>query len=306
MCAPCGVSRQPCCGTTCFDHLSECVDGICQPVQTLTPTPTPTSTGVIIGVGDFCEPGRICPPPLLCLIDPPHQALVCSCVGDCDGNAQVTVDELLAVVNEALGTTDRRVALGDANSDGEISRRLRSSKRWTMRFTVAEWHRQHLLPRPLRPRVGSCCSAGPRDGQACNSDEDCAPTGVCVIAQGICNGGTDDGDYCGCISGTCTPSSPACDPSFTGTCVGGANADQCCDVTDRPPAGTWQTALVVPHELGRRRSTASPVPFKGQACLHDDQCPGAVCQSTGKFCCRGDADSFPCIDNSDCTGRWSM
>src|SRR6185295_18604971 len=66
------------------------------------------------------------------------------------------------------------------------------------------------------------CSAGPNDGQACGADEDCAPTGVCVIAQGMCDGGTDDGAYCGCVSGTCNASVPACDPSFTGTCSGGA------------------------------------------------------------------------------------
>jgi hypothetical protein len=86
-----------------------------------TPTLTPTPTGVIIGIGDFCEPDRICPPPLLCLIDPPHQARVCSCVGDCDGNAEVTVDELLAMVNVALGhTAVSACSLGDANSDGQI------------------------------------------------------------------------------------------------------------------------------------------------------------------------------------------
>ena len=108
----------------CLDNLGrDCNSGTCTLVHVAaTPTPTPTATAVIIGVGDFCEPDRICPPPLLCLIDPPHQALVCSCVGDCDGNAQVTVDELLAVMNEALGTTvDSACSIGDANSDGEIT-----------------------------------------------------------------------------------------------------------------------------------------------------------------------------------------
>jgi hypothetical protein len=86
------------------------------------PTPTPTPTGLIIGIGEFCEPDRICPLPLLCLIDPPHQALVCSCVGDCDANAAVTVDELVTLVNVALGNMAVSVCpLGDANSDEKIT-----------------------------------------------------------------------------------------------------------------------------------------------------------------------------------------
>jgi hypothetical protein len=82
---------------------------------------TPTPTPVIIGIGDFCEPDRICPAPLLCLIDPPHQARVCSCVGDCNGNAEVTVDEILTLVNVVLGNVTVSVCpLGDANGDGQI------------------------------------------------------------------------------------------------------------------------------------------------------------------------------------------
>ena len=107
----------------CEENLGAiCQSGTCALINTAwTPTPTPTPTGVIIGIGDFCEPDRICPPGLLCLIDPPHQALVCSCVGDCDGNAEVTVDELVTLVNVALGNTAASVCpLGDANEDGQI------------------------------------------------------------------------------------------------------------------------------------------------------------------------------------------
>src|SRR2546428_12317154 len=70
------------------------------------------------------------------------------------------------------------------------------------------------------------CSAGPRDGQACNGDDDCAPTGVCVFAQAICDGGADDGNFCGCIQGQCSASTPACDQTFTGACFGGPNASE--------------------------------------------------------------------------------
>src|SRR5512140_551216 len=81
------------------------------------------------------------------------------------------------------------------------------------------------------------CSAGPRDGLACNSDNDCAPTGVCVIAQGVCDGGVDDGFPCDCTAGSCTASTPACDPTFTGVCQGGANATECCDLTTNCAGG---------------------------------------------------------------------
>jgi hypothetical protein len=44
------------------------------------------------------------------------------CVGDCDGNRKVTVDELLTMVNVALGSSQvSACAVGDADSDGEIS-----------------------------------------------------------------------------------------------------------------------------------------------------------------------------------------
>jgi hypothetical protein len=44
------------------------------------------------------------------------------CVGDCNGDHQVTVNELIQMVNIALGTADVSTCLaGDANGDGEIT-----------------------------------------------------------------------------------------------------------------------------------------------------------------------------------------
>ena len=44
------------------------------------------------------------------------------CVGDCHGNGQVTVDEILTLVNIALGTTDVATCeAGDPNHDGQIT-----------------------------------------------------------------------------------------------------------------------------------------------------------------------------------------
>src|SRR5579862_1345111 len=135
------------------------------------------------------------------------------------------------------------------------------------------------------------CSLGPLDGQPCNSDVDCGAPGVCVIAPGICDGGSGDGAYCDCAGGTCIASTPACDPSFTGVCQGGPDATQCCDVTTNCPdaAGCVGTQKVC---LGGDS--------KATSCLRDAQCPGSTCVSTGKFCNGGDFDSFACVDDVDC------
>lgn len=44
------------------------------------------------------------------------------CAGDCNSNGQVTVDELLTMVNIALGNANVKTCLpGDANHDNEIT-----------------------------------------------------------------------------------------------------------------------------------------------------------------------------------------
>ena len=44
------------------------------------------------------------------------------CVGDCDNSGQVTIDEILTVVNMALGNADVSTCLrGDANHDNQIT-----------------------------------------------------------------------------------------------------------------------------------------------------------------------------------------
>lgn len=65
----------------------------------------------------------------LTVIDPPMAtptstptAIPVTCVGDCNGDGTVTVDELLAIVNIALGEADvSTCSAGDANQDGQIT-----------------------------------------------------------------------------------------------------------------------------------------------------------------------------------------
>lgn len=45
-----------------------------------------------------------------------------TCVGDCNGDGQVTVDDILTMVNIALGNANISTCLaGDANHDGQIT-----------------------------------------------------------------------------------------------------------------------------------------------------------------------------------------
>jgi hypothetical protein len=130
------------------------------------------------------------------------------------------------------------------------------------------------------------CSAGSRDGQPCSRVEDC-PGGACVVAQGVCDGGTDDGYDCDCPLSTCA-ATPACstDPAL-GTCADGLFAGSCCDptfnCTDGSPCQPTQK-VCLSGEL------------KGFSCLNDTHCLGALCWATGRVC----DDGFACVDDNDC------
>lgn len=140
------------------------------------------------------------------------------------------------------------------------------------------------------------CSLGTRDGQTCASDDDC-PGGVCVLTQGVCDGGIDDGLPCSCAGGTCS-GTPVCSADATfGTCSGGPFAGECCDRDfncreGRPCAGTQKICLGGQSQ--------------GFPCLRDSQCPGSVCRSTGRFClgvCQsGSSSGTLCTTTDDCGG----
>jgi len=157
---------------------------------------------------------------------------------------------------------------------------------------------QTPTPKPTGEFLCTVAGGASPDGKACNGDDDCAPNGVCVIAQPVCNGGTDDGAYCGCIGTQCTATSPACDSAdaLPGVCPSGPNATECCDPATNcsdgaPCIGAQKVCLGGDN--------------KAVSCLNDGQCPGSVCRSTGKFCNGGDLDSFSCVDDSDCVGTSS-
>jgi len=57
----------------------------------------------------------------VCVTDPGFEAKVCDCVGDCDDDYVVTVDEVVQMANAALGVAAGACPLGDADGDGAIT-----------------------------------------------------------------------------------------------------------------------------------------------------------------------------------------
>lgn len=90
------VSGQP---VVCNAATTWAGGGALTPTPTRTPTPTATATPTPSGTVGPCD-----------------------CVGDCDCNGAVTVDELVRMVNIALGTADVATCLaGDPSGDGQVT-----------------------------------------------------------------------------------------------------------------------------------------------------------------------------------------
>jgi hypothetical protein len=134
------------------------------------------------------------------------------------------------------------------------------------------------------------CSAGSKDGRPCNSDDDC-PGGVCVVAQGVCVAGDDDGQLCSCPSGTCSVQTSCSEPaSVAGVCSGGTSAGASCTCSCAGQQACTGTQKVC---LGGA--------YRAFSCLRDDQCAGSHCGSTGLVCADNtDFFSFSCLTDSDC------
>ena len=80
------------------------------PTPTDTPAPTPTATLCPTGTSVTATP------------TPTVTAIAAPCVGDCGKNGTVTVDEILTMVNIALGNVQvSDCNAGDANGDGEVT-----------------------------------------------------------------------------------------------------------------------------------------------------------------------------------------
>jgi len=95
-------------GATCGDG-GVCVPHTPMPTFTATNTRTPTSTATPTATRTPTQTATATPTPK-------------PCVGDCTSDQQVTVDDILTIVNVALGAADvGACSAGDANHDGHIS-----------------------------------------------------------------------------------------------------------------------------------------------------------------------------------------
>lgn len=130
------------------------------------------------------------------------------------------------------------------------------------------------------------CSRGPNDGMPCGELNDCQQ-GLCLVAQGVCDAGADDGLLCDCPGGRCMPSGD------TGTCVGGGSDGTECD-TDTNCAGN--RACVGTHQLCQRGAA------RGMACLRDAHCVDAECRSSPGLCAYGTFAGYACNAHADCPG----
>jgi len=137
------------------------------------------------------------------LIATPATAQVC--LGDCNESGDVTVDEVVTMVNLALGGGTAGCAAGDGNSDGSIT---------VDEIITAVNHALTGCPPPTEDGVcgngvvesgeacddGGICIGGDNAGTACTAEGDCVGNGICV-------GGTNSGASCSsadtCGGGEC-------------------------------------------------------------------------------------------------------
>ncbi|MFQ5666633.1 MAG: hypothetical protein ACE5I7_09400 [Candidatus Binatia bacterium] len=123
------------------------------------------------------------------------------CVGDCNGDGQVTVNELITMVNVALGTADvSACTAGDANGDGQI--------------TVNE------IVSGVNNALNGCPTEGVCGDGKVDAGEECDDGGSCI-------GGTNAG----------TPCTAEGDCEGEGVCVGGDRADAVCSADADCPGG---------------------------------------------------------------------
>lgn len=124
------------------------------------------------------------------------------CVGDCGGDSQVTVNELITMVNIALGTAQiSACAVGDANGDGQI--------------TVNE------IITAVNNALNGCPANGVCGDGHTDAGEECDNGGICI-------GGTNAGTSC--------TSDSSCQGQ--GSCMDGPKASWACNSDSDCPSST--------------------------------------------------------------------
>lgn len=198
-----------------------------------------------------------------------------ACVGDCNGSGDVTVDEIVTMVNLALNGGVQGCAAGDANGDGQIT---------VDEIITAVNNALTGCP----PPVGGVCGDGTVD-----AGEECDDGGICI-------GGATAGQSC--------TSDEQCGLSNDGVCVGGIDSFRGCSTDDDCEGGecvrcktfggdgcaancTTETSIDFPL---RRGALASAGPVAGGVCVGGDNAGGAC---TADAQCLGISSGF-CLAGS--------
>ncbi len=111
----------------------------------------------------------------------PSSTATPACTGDCDGNMHTTVDEIVTMVNIALGTESLEMCVaGDRNGDGEI--------------TIDE------IVTAVNLALDGCCSDVQSSNQPCGgtSGNQCGACEFCDYPVGTCGSGSQPG---ACVNG---------------------------------------------------------------------------------------------------------
>lgn len=127
-----------------------------------------------------------------------------ACVGDCNGSNDVTVDEIVTMVNLALNGGTQGCTAGDANGDqqitvDEIITAVNNALTGCPPVTDATCG-NNVVEGDEECDDGGICIGGSNAGTACTQESDCNGNGICV-------GGTNSGAACAdastCGGGTC-------------------------------------------------------------------------------------------------------
>ncbi len=189
------------------------------------------------------------------------------CVGDCNESGDVTVDEIVTMVNLALTGGVTGCAAADSNSDGSVT---------VDEIITAVNNALTGCPASGGQATEECddggiCIGDATAGQACTSDADCGEgaDGVCLAGAKAFNGCSSDAD---CPGSTCVRCK---------TFGGDGCAANC----------TNETTIDFPLKTGKLPSSG---PLTGGKCVGGDKAGSACTNDSG---CQGAINGF-CLEGS--------
>jgi cysteine-rich repeat protein len=167
----------PVCGDGNLDFNEQCDDGTGAGGDCCTATCQFQPGGSRCGIAGFCDGAGRC----------------ITCVGDCNGDGSVNVEEIITMVNIALGNAEMsECEIGDANNDGQIT-----VDEILMAVNNA------LNGCPLTPEQGCLASGGTVMSATCRSSTSDFPDTCAIGACGCPPDASHEVRVCNCGTGSC-------------------------------------------------------------------------------------------------------